>query len=63
MNTLPPVHRIALLFNGSKTYDRGNIAGIGNYLSGTRASWHLFLEEDFSAVRAVLSVKGECDFE
>lgn len=38
MKTLPPVHRIALLFNGSKIYDRGIIAGIGNYLSSTRAS-------------------------
>lgn len=47
MQTLPPVHRIALLFNGSKIYDRGIIAGIGNYLSSTRASWDLFLEEDF----------------
>ncbi|MCP1505990.1 LacI family transcriptional regulator [Pseudomonas marginalis] len=47
MKTLPPVHRIALLFNGSKIYDRGIITGIGNYLSSTRASWDLFLEEDF----------------
>ena len=47
MKTVPPVHRIALLFNGSKIYDRGIIAGIGNYLSSTRASWDLFLEEDF----------------
>lgn len=47
MKTLPPVHRIALLFNGSKIYDRGIISGIGNYLSSTRASWDLFLEEDF----------------
>lgn len=36
-----------MLFNGSKIYDRGIIAGIGNYLSSTRASWDLFLEEDF----------------
>jgi len=47
MKTTPPVHRIALLFNGSKIYDRGIITGIGNYLSGTRASWDLFLEEDY----------------
>ena len=47
MKTLPPVHRIALLFNGSKIYDRGIITGIGNYLSSTRVSWDLFLEEDF----------------
>ncbi|MDB5982838.1 MAG: hypothetical protein JWQ69_3853 [Pseudomonas sp.] len=47
MKTVPPIHRIALLFNGSKIYDRGIISGIGNYLSSTRASWDLFLEEDF----------------
>ncbi|RMO97984.1 Helix-turn-helix, AraC type:periplasmic binding protein [Pseudomonas syringae pv. philadelphi] len=41
------MHRIALLFNGSKIYDRGIISGIGNYLSSTRVSWDLFLEEDF----------------
>ena len=38
MKTLPPAHRIALLFNGSKVYDRGVISGIGNYLSSTRAA-------------------------
>jgi len=48
MKTVPPVHRIALLFNGSKIYDRGIISGIGSYLSSTRVSWDLFLEEDFS---------------
>jgi len=47
MPSQPPVHRVALLFNGSKIYDRGILAGIGNYLSGTRARWDLFLEEDF----------------
>lgn len=47
MTAIPPVHRIALLFNGSKIYDRGIITGIGNYLSSTRARWDLFLEEDF----------------
>ena len=47
MKTVPPAHRIALLFNGGKVYDRGIITGIGNYLSSTRASWDLFLEEYF----------------
>ncbi|WP_397452855.1 XylR family transcriptional regulator [Pseudomonas sp. NA-150] len=47
MKTVPPIHRIALLFNGNKIYDRGIISGIGNYLSSTRATWDLFLEEDF----------------
>jgi LacI family transcriptional regulator len=41
------VHRIALLFNGNKIFDRDIIAGIGEYLSSTRASWDLYLEEDF----------------
>ena len=47
MTKVPTVHRIALLFNGNKIFDRDIIAGIGEYLSSTRASWDLFLEEDF----------------
>ncbi|WP_211462699.1 XylR family transcriptional regulator [Collimonas silvisoli] len=47
MTKIPTVHRIALLFNGNKIFDRDIIAGIGEYLSSTRASWDLFLEEDF----------------
>ena len=47
MKKLPTTHRIALLFNANKIYDRGIITGIGHYLSSTRASWDLFLEEDF----------------
>jgi len=44
---VPTVHRIALLFNGNKIFDRDIIAGIGEYLTSTRASWDLYLEEDF----------------
>ncbi|WP_183405828.1 MULTISPECIES: DNA-binding transcriptional regulator [unclassified Herbaspirillum] len=44
---VPTVHRIALLFNANKIFDREIIAGIGEYLSSTRASWDLYLEEDF----------------
>lgn len=40
-------HRIALLFNANKVYDRQVIAGIGHYLKSTRVVWDLFLEEDF----------------
>lgn len=40
-------HRIALLFNANKIYDRQIITGIGAYLSSTRVVWDLFLEEDF----------------
>ncbi len=41
------VHRIALLFNANKIYDRQIIAGVGSYLASTRVSWDLFMEEDF----------------
>lgn len=40
-------HRIALLFNANKGYDREVITGIGQYLNSTRVEWDLFLEEDF----------------
>jgi LacI family transcriptional regulator len=40
-------HRIALLFNANKVYDREIISGIGGYLQSTRVAWDLFLEEDF----------------
>jgi len=40
-------HRIALLFNANKTFDREIISGIAAYLGGTRSAWELFLEEDF----------------
>jgi len=40
-------HRIALLFNANKVYDREIIAGVGQYLLSTRVGWNLFLEEDF----------------
>ena len=44
---MPKSHRIALLFNANKIFDREVIAGIAAYLTSTRASWDLFLEEDF----------------
>lgn len=40
-------HRIALLFNANKVYDRQVISGIGQYLKSTRVEWDLFMEEDF----------------
>src|ERR1700684_1484241 len=42
-------HRIALLFNANKVYEREIITGIGQYLLSTRVAWDLFLEEDFRA--------------
>jgi LacI family transcriptional regulator len=44
---MPPEHRITLMFNANKIYDRQIIAGIASYLASTRVSWDLFLEEDF----------------
>ena len=44
---LPASHRIALLFNANKKFDREVIAGIAAYMNSTRSAWDLFLEEDF----------------
>lgn len=41
------VHRIALLFNANKIFDRDVIAGIAAYFGSMRAAWDIFLEEDF----------------
>jgi LacI family transcriptional regulator len=46
MNT-SKAHRIALLFNANKSFDRDVISGVAAYLGSTRAAWDLFLEEDF----------------
>jgi LacI family transcriptional regulator len=40
-------HRIALLFNANKSFDREVISGIAAHLGSTRSAWDLFLEEDF----------------
>jgi LacI family transcriptional regulator len=40
-------HRIALLFNANKMFDREVIAGIAAYLASKRAVWELFVEDDF----------------
>jgi LacI family transcriptional regulator len=53
-------HRIALLFNANKVYDRQVIAGIGQYLNSTRVEWDLFLEEDFrSRMRDIHLFQGD----
>jgi LacI family transcriptional regulator len=46
-STSPRAHRIALLFNGNKVFDRDVLKGIAAYLTSTRSPWELFLEEDF----------------
>lgn len=43
----PKTHRVALLFNANKIFDRDVITGIASYISSTRRSWDLFMEEDF----------------
>lgn len=53
-------HRIALLFNANKVYDREIITGIGEYLRSTRVVWDLFLEEDFiSRPQEILAWSGD----
>jgi LacI family transcriptional regulator len=45
--TTSKIHRIALLFNANKVFDRDVISGVADYLSSTRKQWDLYLEEDF----------------
>ncbi len=40
-------HRITLLFNANKVYDRQVIEGVGHYLQSSKVSWDVYLEEDF----------------
>ena len=40
-------HRIALLFNANKIFDREVIGGIADYMGSRRSVWDLFLEDDF----------------
>ncbi|MCR3962317.1 MULTISPECIES: D-xylose utilization transcriptional activator XylR [Aeromonas] len=42
-------HRITLLFNANKAYDRQIIEGVGEYLQVSQLSWDIFIEEDFRA--------------
>lgn len=44
---LAKTHKIALLFNANKAFDREVIAGIAAYLSSRRTTWELFVEDDF----------------
>lgn len=43
----PTAHKITLLFNANKVYDRKVIQGIGEYLQGSRSGWDVYLDEDF----------------
>ena len=53
-------HRIALLFNANKGYDRQVISGIGQYLASTRVTWDLFMEEDFrSRTASIRDFRGD----
>ena len=40
-------HRITLLFNANKVYDRTVLQGIGEYLQSSKSEWNVYLDEDF----------------
>ena len=46
MGTFEP-HRITLLFNANKVYDRCVLQGIGEYLQSSQSGWDVYLDEDF----------------
>ncbi|MEL6186595.1 MAG: DNA-binding transcriptional regulator [Myxococcota bacterium] len=49
-------HRITLLFNANKVYDRRVIQGIGEYLHGSESRWDVYLDEDFRYRERTLEV-------
>ncbi len=42
-------HRIQLLFNANKAYDRQVVEGVGEYLQASQSEWDIFIEEDSRA--------------
>lgn len=40
-------HRVTLLFNANKAYDRQVVEGVGEYLQASQSGWDIFIEEDF----------------
>ena len=42
-------HRVTLLFNANKAFDRQVVEGVGEYLQASQSEWDIFIEEDFRA--------------
>ena len=40
-------HRITLLFNANKAYDRQVVEGVGEYLQASQLEWALLNKSDF----------------
>lgn len=40
-------HRIILLFNANKIYDRQIIKGVGYFLQATQVNWNIYIADDF----------------
>jgi LacI family transcriptional regulator len=51
-------HRITLLFNANKAYDRQVVEGVGEYLQASQSEWDIFIEEDFRVLVSITSVSG-----
>ena len=49
-------HRITLLFNANKVYDRTVLQGIGEYLQSSKSVWDVYLDEDFRYRERTLEV-------
>jgi len=47
INMFAKRHRITLLFNANKAYDRQVVEGVGEYLQASQSEWDIFIEEDF----------------
>ena len=38
-------HRITLLFNANKAYDRQVVEGVGEYLQASQSEWDIFISD------------------
>lgn len=38
-------HRITLLFNANKAYDRQVVEGVGEYLQASQSEWDIFMRK------------------
>lgn len=52
--------KVSLLFNANKTFDRGIMRGIGEYIKKTQCPWDVFIEEDFRySIKSIEDIKAD----
>ncbi|XNM63313.1 hypothetical protein ACLK2H_20050 [Escherichia coli] len=52
-------HRVTLLFNANKAFDRQVVEGVGEYLQASQSEWDIFIEEDFRTYENIKEWLGD----